>query len=167
MLVGVYEIAAMLNVTRQRVHQLATSDDFPEPLARLAMGAVWDSNDIEAWRNNVRPFSKKRGPQVPPRDPDRPQDDPWDADAVRYLMTKPEGAGWSRGELMECLREQHRRVERQPDRVNEAKRLASQHEVDRHADAGGKTIHFFRNDRAAPRPYPASATERRAWLRES
>lgn len=49
-LVSVVEIAELLAVSRQRVHQLIRAyADFPEPVARLAIGSVWARRDIEAW----------------------------------------------------------------------------------------------------------------------
>lgn len=167
-LAGVHEIAELFGVSRQRVHQLAAEPDFPRPLAVLAAGAVWNRKDVERWRDRMRPFAKARNkePQVPSRDPERPQDDPWDADAVRYLLNTPEGGAWRRGGLMECLRKQGNRVARQPERVAAAAALAKQYDVDCHPDPGGKTMHFFRADGRAPRTYPASAAERRAWLRK-
>jgi predicted DNA-binding transcriptional regulator AlpA len=58
-LVGVAEIADMLGVSRQRVHQLATREDFPTPLAVLVMGSVWDRAVIEEWI-----AATGRGPEV-------------------------------------------------------------------------------------------------------
>jgi prophage regulatory protein len=51
-LVGAQEIGRMLGVNRQRVSQLAAADDFPEPLAVLAMGKVWAADDVEKWARN-------------------------------------------------------------------------------------------------------------------
>lgn len=48
-LVGVAEIADLLGVSRQRVHQLAAREDFPRPLAVLVMGSVWDRKTVEEW----------------------------------------------------------------------------------------------------------------------
>ena len=49
-LVGVAEIARMLGVSRQRVHQLATTDpDFPKPEAVLSAGKIWSKAAIETW----------------------------------------------------------------------------------------------------------------------
>lgn len=48
-LVGSAEIGHFLNVSRQRVTQLQREPGFPEPLADLAMGKVYDFNDIEQW----------------------------------------------------------------------------------------------------------------------
>ena len=165
-LVGAQEVAELLGVTRQRVHQLAGTEGFPEPAARLSQGSVWKLRHIEKWRKRIRPTSEviNSVSTLPSRDPERPQDDRWDANVVRFLLGTPEGATWRRGDLMECLREQPGRVERQPGRVNEAKRLAAKYGVERRPDPGGKTIHFFRTDQQAPMPYPSSAAERRAWL---
>lgn len=46
---GLTEIAELLGVSRQRVHQLAQSDGFPEPTARLSAGLIWAREDVEEW----------------------------------------------------------------------------------------------------------------------
>lgn len=48
-LVGTTEITEILRVSRQRVYQLSRLPDWPEPIARLAMGAIWRKADIETW----------------------------------------------------------------------------------------------------------------------
>lgn len=48
-LVGVSEIADMLGVSRQRVSVLSRSEDFPEPVARLAAGPVWRAEDLSTF----------------------------------------------------------------------------------------------------------------------
>lgn len=48
-MVAVAEIARMLGVSRQRVHQMLAAGDFPEPIAELAVGRVWRRADVEAW----------------------------------------------------------------------------------------------------------------------
>ncbi len=49
-LVGATEIAEMIGVSRQRVHQLfQTAPDFPEPEVELAAGFIWRREVIEAW----------------------------------------------------------------------------------------------------------------------
>ena len=48
-LVGAAEIGEMLGVGRQRVHQLTTRPDFPEPVVVLSMGKVWHREDVERW----------------------------------------------------------------------------------------------------------------------
>jgi len=49
-LVGAQEIGRMLGVGRQRVHQLTSRPDFPEPVVTLAMGSVWRREDVEKWQ---------------------------------------------------------------------------------------------------------------------
>lgn len=36
-------------ISRQRVQQLTSRDDFPWPEASLDMGKVWKRADVEAW----------------------------------------------------------------------------------------------------------------------
>lgn len=47
--VGSAEIAAMFGISRQRVYQLTSRPDFPEPMVRLKAGAVWVTADVLAW----------------------------------------------------------------------------------------------------------------------
>lgn len=46
-LVGASEVAEMLDVSRQRVHQLREHADFPVPLVEVAMGPLWDARAID------------------------------------------------------------------------------------------------------------------------
>ena len=40
----------MLGVSRQRVHQLLRAyDDFPTPVAELAVGRIWSQSDVDGW----------------------------------------------------------------------------------------------------------------------
>jgi prophage regulatory protein len=48
-LVSTVEIARMFDITRQRVDKLSRRADFPEPVASLAIGRVWDRSDIVRW----------------------------------------------------------------------------------------------------------------------
>jgi hypothetical protein len=48
-LMGVTEIAALLNVSRQRAQQIAKTKGFPDPYDTLAMGPVWMKVDVEKW----------------------------------------------------------------------------------------------------------------------
>ena len=52
-LVGTAEIADMLGVSRQRVHQLVTRPDFPEPTAVLAAGMIWERSAVEDWARST------------------------------------------------------------------------------------------------------------------
>lgn len=53
-LMGTAEVAALLQVSRQRVLQLAQRAGFPEPLAVLRMGKVWCGRDIRRWAEQRR-----------------------------------------------------------------------------------------------------------------
>jgi len=49
-LIGVAEIAELLDVSKQRVHQLVRdAPDFPEPEAVLSAGMIWRREVIEEW----------------------------------------------------------------------------------------------------------------------
>jgi hypothetical protein len=103
------------------------------------------------------------GGTPPPRDPERPQDDPWDADAVRYVLDRLPGLNTvesrTRGPLMEHMRGQ-RRLD--AARVARARALAAECGVECRPDPDEPrgTIHFFRTDPDAP-VYPSSGVERR------
>ena len=48
--VGSAEIAILLGgISRQRVQQLTSRPDFPEPMVRLKAGAVWRTADVVRW----------------------------------------------------------------------------------------------------------------------
>ena len=47
--VGTAEIGDLFGVSRQRVYQLTSSPDFPEPVARLKAGAIWRTADVVRW----------------------------------------------------------------------------------------------------------------------
>jgi predicted DNA-binding transcriptional regulator AlpA len=57
-LVGTAEIADMLGVSRQRVHQLTSREDFPKPVAVLASATIWERESVEEW---VRASGRRRG----------------------------------------------------------------------------------------------------------
>lgn len=49
-LVGVAEIAEMLGVSRQRIHAIIKTDpSFPEPVAVLTAGKIWERSVIRRW----------------------------------------------------------------------------------------------------------------------
>jgi prophage regulatory protein len=48
-LLGNAELGKLLGVSRQRVSQLVTKDDFPAPRAVLIMGSVWTLDDVAVW----------------------------------------------------------------------------------------------------------------------
>ncbi|MCY1140943.1 DNA-binding protein [Actinoplanes sp. Pm04-4] len=54
-LMGAGEIRRRLGVSRQRVQQIITRKDFPDPYQELEMGKVWDARDVEVWIAAYRP----------------------------------------------------------------------------------------------------------------
>jgi hypothetical protein len=69
-LLGASEVADLLGVSRQRVHQLHRENAaFPPPLVEVAMGPLWDEQAIDkfaqAWdRKPGRPASQDDGPRM-------------------------------------------------------------------------------------------------------
>ncbi len=62
-MVGVPEMARILGVSRQRVYQLIEAyDDFPRPVASLAVGRIWSRAAVEEWNrlHGERPSGKHR-----------------------------------------------------------------------------------------------------------
>jgi prophage regulatory protein len=54
-LMGAHEIGLRLGgVSRQRVYQLTSRADFPEPVADLAQGKIWLKADVEQWIRHHR-----------------------------------------------------------------------------------------------------------------
>ena len=97
---------------------------------------------------------------TPPSRYDNPhRDDPWDNDAVRWLMEQEGGEGWSYRGLLRALR---RQPSTDPARVTAAEALAVRHGVvQRHPVPGTRpVIHLQRTDRLAPE-YPAPGESRR------
>ncbi|MFC7530130.1 DNA-binding protein [Actinoplanes sp. GCM10030250] len=49
-LMGSHEIRVRLGgISRQRVYQITQGRSFPEPIAKLEMGNVWLTEDVEEW----------------------------------------------------------------------------------------------------------------------
>jgi predicted DNA-binding transcriptional regulator AlpA len=49
-LMGAHEIRIRLGgVSRQRAYQITSRADFPSPVADLAQGKVWATEQVEAW----------------------------------------------------------------------------------------------------------------------
>jgi hypothetical protein len=52
--VGVTEIAGLINVSRQRADQISRTKGFPDPVQELASGRLWLQADVEAWARAMR-----------------------------------------------------------------------------------------------------------------
>ncbi len=100
-------------------------------------------------------------PTPPSTYPNPRNDDPWDNDAVHWLLEQPGGEAWTRGVLMECLRRQPNQLARNRHRVDEAARLATRHGVvqERIERGTGSIVRLFRTDDNAP-TYPTSEAAR-------
>jgi predicted DNA-binding transcriptional regulator AlpA len=48
------EIAELLGVSKQRAHQIAAEDGFPEPVAEDARGRLWDRREVAGWAKRWR-----------------------------------------------------------------------------------------------------------------
>lgn len=48
-LMGLAEVAELLGVSRQRADQLARTRGFPDPVATLVGGRIWERADVERW----------------------------------------------------------------------------------------------------------------------
>jgi prophage regulatory protein len=48
-LVGSAEIGSLFGVSRQRVDQITRSEGFPQPVAELASGRIWNREAVIAW----------------------------------------------------------------------------------------------------------------------
>jgi predicted DNA-binding transcriptional regulator AlpA len=59
-LAGLAEVAEILEVSKWSALHYSKRDDFPEPLARLASGPVWDAAEIAAWGAEHGPFRPGR-----------------------------------------------------------------------------------------------------------
>jgi predicted DNA-binding transcriptional regulator AlpA len=51
---GVTEMADLLGLSRQRCDQLSRTKGFPDPVAELASGRVWNTEDVERWARETR-----------------------------------------------------------------------------------------------------------------
>lgn len=71
-LVGSAEIEKLVNLSRQRIHQLSSLGRLPEPVAVLARGAVYVKSEVlEAARSWNRTPSLHQPPPPPPPPPPR------------------------------------------------------------------------------------------------
>jgi hypothetical protein len=60
-LMGLAEIAVLLEVSRQRADVIVKSDrTFPDPLAVLSAGRIWDGDTVEEWAKNSSHLERSR-----------------------------------------------------------------------------------------------------------
>lgn len=62
-LAGVAELSDLLSVRRTTIsqwHSRQNQNSFPDPIADLAMGPVWDQDEVVQWYRNYRPLRNMR-----------------------------------------------------------------------------------------------------------
>ncbi len=59
-LAGLAEVAELLGVSKRSASRYAQRPDFPQPLARLSSGTIWDAAQVEAWGAEHGPFRPGR-----------------------------------------------------------------------------------------------------------
>ena len=68
-IVGAADVAQILGVSRQRVHQLAQTAGFPAPITRIKMGPLWDEAAIltfdSRWERKPGRPAKPTTPPIP------------------------------------------------------------------------------------------------------
>lgn len=52
-LVGVREVGKLLGVSRQRADQLVRTKGFPDPIAELASGRIWERASVVRWARDA------------------------------------------------------------------------------------------------------------------
>jgi prophage regulatory protein len=59
-LVGLAEIAQMLDTSRTQVGRWTEREDFPPPIERLRMGPIWKRADVERWAKRRKPNGRRK-----------------------------------------------------------------------------------------------------------
>ena len=55
-LVGLKEVAELLQVPRNSAWRYSRREDFPRPVARPASGPVWEERDVRRWADKSLPL---------------------------------------------------------------------------------------------------------------
>lgn len=65
-LASLAEVAELLNVPKRTAARYVERDDFPAPIAALAVGRIWRASAVEQWGRDRLPLPRGRalGPQV-------------------------------------------------------------------------------------------------------
>ncbi len=64
-LLGLAEIAQKLGISKRTALSYTQRSDFPEPIARLASGSVWETSSVEQWAEATLPLKRGRPPAGP------------------------------------------------------------------------------------------------------
>ena len=167
---GVRQLAAILDRPPSTVTRIEQGQVDPSAslLAELLEACGYHLTVTPHWTSTDREASmlSEPSPEPPTTYPNHRKNDPWDNDAVHWLLRQPGGRDWTHGVLFEHARRQRRLVERDDPRLIEAAEFASRNgvlqiEMFDH-DLGKQIVHLLRSDPGAP-SYPAdrSAAARR------
>lgn len=55
-ILGTSEVAEVLGVSKQRIHSLRQTIDFPEPMLQLASTPLWDRQEVMAFLAKWKPW---------------------------------------------------------------------------------------------------------------
>lgn len=58
-LLGLAEIADLYGISKTSANAWTRRHDFPNPITKLAMGPVWDQDEVIAWRSPIATFDQK------------------------------------------------------------------------------------------------------------
>lgn len=98
-LVGVREVGELLGVSRQRADQLVRTKGFPDPIAELASGRIWERGSVVQWaRDEGRsiPWATvelelEQLPKGPPGSAANMYRDVWTITRMQALGREPKG----------------------------------------------------------------------------
>lgn len=89
---GVSEVAEVLGLSRQRVGQLRARPDFPDPVAEIGLGPIWDLDAVASWLGS----GVRRGPG-------RPSGDQRRVVGERFELEEPAIASGGFGDVFRAL----------------------------------------------------------------
>ncbi len=98
-LVGVREVGKLLSVSRQRADQLVRTKGFPDPIAELASGRIWERGAVVRWARETGrsiPWATvelelEQLPQGPPGSAANIYRDVWTITRMQALGRDPKG----------------------------------------------------------------------------
>jgi predicted DNA-binding transcriptional regulator AlpA len=59
-LAGFKEVTGLLGVSTRTATRYTSLPDFPKPVARLAMGPIWDADEVAEWGRRHGPVRRGR-----------------------------------------------------------------------------------------------------------
>jgi prophage regulatory protein len=103
-LVGVREVGRLLSVSRQRADQLVRTKGFPDPIAELASGRIWERAAVVRWARDTGrsiPWATvelelEQLPKGPPGSAANLYRDVWTITRMQALGREPKGISRSR-----------------------------------------------------------------------